>query len=317
MALPSFDELLKAYTEARSGGTQALQGLQGGLQQGVNLASVVKQRQAMDQLRQIEAAKYAQQVPFVQAQTELAQAKAKELQDKSNSTEPVFTINKDGKLVKAGDVPKGSKVMQDPGLKLMSPYLQVREEQMLNQIPNSPTINSAKKVIQQGRRIEGLSSKDIVQNPTNLGMMRNLLVSQTEGGKASIAGISKSANETPQQFVSRIMEKIQNAPQDASTQKFVDQILKESKQETISSLLTMKDELDARAASTGDSVPGLSDRATKVAKDHLKAFIKTVTKGKTVKDEDLETREGLEKLFSSEQETKKMSASDEADAFFR
>lgn len=135
MALPTFSELLAAQEQAQSGPAQAIQGLTGGLQQGVNLASMIAQRKRQQELadnqallRQIQENQLKARIPSIEAQTELTKEKTKSLANKPTTT-PVFSIGTSG-TKKVGDIPIGSKTFQDPEMKhIMTPVAEARIKQ--------------------------------------------------------------------------------------------------------------------------------------------------------------------------------------------
>ena len=135
MALPTFQELLAAQEQAQSGPAQAIQGLTGGLQQGVNLAAMIAMRKRQQEmadnqalLRQIQEQQLQARLPQIQAQTGLTKAKTIALENQPSIT-PVFNIGTKG-VTKVGEIPKGAKTFQDPGMRqIMTPVAEQRMKQ--------------------------------------------------------------------------------------------------------------------------------------------------------------------------------------------
>jgi hypothetical protein len=280
--LPTLDEFRRLYGSIGGPGDAINAGVQG-FEGGAKLSSEIQARQ-----NQTEARKQAL-LNAVQALNLKANATAADVANKNAKTaaienapdtQDIYTVDDKGNLVKQGSVPKGSKVMSQVD-KLGSPIAVSRmATSALNDILKSPDISRNKTIIERGQRIEGIGDPaTVVQNPAVLSLVQEAVEAQTRGGVSSAMGVKKLANETPEQFAARLIEKIKNAPQDASVKSFMDQLKSISRQETKAAIRgyqgTILGNAEAAATAYDDVNPKLANAIRASAHKAISGYLNT------------------------------------------
>lgn len=285
MAYPSLDELLKAYQMQTSGLGDTLGQVREGVTQGTNLASLLQQRQAQNDLRKQQ---FAEKVKEFQQNEEIKKQLADAAQEKANT----------GGWKTVGQTPEGYLIQENsktgeqkitttkaaPGLgKGVNTYADIRAKgQLSTSILNDPNYRQNLSIIDKGLRIQNLgNAKDVVQNPTQLHILNDLIVSQAEGGKASLAGVQKAGNETAQQYAARVLEKITNQPESADTQKFIDQIKALSEQDMKSAYTSIDSLAKAKGSALAKVYPDYAKSIQDTANDFASDYVKGLYGGKT------------------------------------
>jgi len=281
MAYPSLQELLAAYQTQNPGAGPAIQSGTQGLVKGMELSQQARQQQALDKIRQWALEQKGQQgqegIAIKEQQAQTAATKAatppKQYQVAPGITAPegkVAVMDQTTGKVEYQDLP-GAKSNKD----VTSGIADARIKMSLsNSLLQDPNYRKNQDIIDRGLRVENISTKkDLVDNPAAVHILNDLIVAQAEGGKASLAGVTKVGNETAQQFAARVMEKVTNEPESAKADAWIKQIKGISHQD-MKSAYTSIDAL-ARAKAQGlkriypDRATGIDDVANNFANDYI------------------------------------------------
>ena len=313
MAYPSLSELLAAYNVGGPGKT--IEAGTQGLMQGTQLASNIANKQAMDEYRKQQ---FAERVKEFQTKTGLEERKVGVMEEKAKpktySPEQIGGLKR---LAEGKAAPEELKTLFPQGIDesltksvlgssmkdIMTPLAKSRlAVSAVSNFDKDTDISRNKQIIERCIRLEKLGDAEhIVQDTGALVLLQEGIEAQVRGGVSSALGLEKLQNETIPQFTSRLLAKVKNAPQEAGTKAFVDQIKAISKQETKAAIQGLQGTVAGKAGASADvydsfGVPGGSE-IKKAGNEYVKTYL-SHTLGKKISDE--LTTENIDKLVETE-----------------